>query len=224
MTQRRVIEIMLERYGIMASVNNRQLHAMIRPLQYKNGASSNLPAEYYDNLNYLYTGPAEQKLQIGDEVITSERSYVVKRSDTTEISGEEVYVWAVVKALAPDADREVYLEADGLKIATVGGYAAQVVQQSRTVAAWGEQEPVGTAAGAVSYELTLKNVCPAENIDLYALADFRLVAVRPGLQVVYSGCSWKNISTAGGAGNQTCLEMQLSAAKREEQKEAKTDG
>jgi hypothetical protein len=224
MTQRTVIEMMLERYGSQVSANNRLMHAIIRPMQYKNGASLNLPTEYYDNLHYLYTGPAEQKLRIGDEVVIGERSYVVKRSDTTEIGGEEVYVWAVLKVLAPDADREVYLEADGKRAAVADSYTAQTVQQSRAIAAWGEQEPVGTAAGAIDYELTLKNVCPEGGVDLYALDDFRLVAVRPGAQVVYSGCRWKNITAAGGAGNWTCREMKLTAAKREEQKEAETDG
>ena len=224
MTQRRVIEIMLERYGKTVSINSKEMHAIIRPMQYKNGASLNLPAEYYDNLHYFYTGPAEQKLQIGDEVSTEERNYVVKRSDSTEIGGESVYVWAVLKALAPDADREVYLEANGKKVAVVDSYTAQAVQQSRVISAWGEQEPVGTAAGAIHYELSLKDVCPEADVDLYALADFSVIAAKPENQVVYSGCRWKNISAVGGTGNLLCSTMQLTAAKREEQKEAKTDG
>jgi hypothetical protein len=224
MTQRRVIEIMLERYGIEVGVNGAELHAVIRPMQYKNGASLNLPTEYYDSLHYLYTGPADQKLKTGDEVSTEERNYVVKRSDTTQVGGDDVYVWAVLQALAPDADKEVYLELNGKKLATADSYSAQAVQQSRTITAWGEQEPICTAAGAIGYDITLKNVSPESGSDLYAEANFNLVITRPGSKVVYSGCRWKNISGTGGAGNQLCRSMQLTAAKRDEQKEADTDG
>lgn len=224
MTQRRVIELMLERYGAQISVNGTKLHAMIRPMQYKNGASLNLPTEYYDSVHYLYTGPVGQKLKIGDQVYAGAQDYVVKRSNTTEIGGEEVYVWAVLQELSPDADREVFLEYNGAKVASADSYTAQAVQKSRSISAWGEQQSVGIAAGAISYELTLKNVCPESGVDLYALADFSMTAVRPGVRTVYSGCRWKSISAAGGAGNQLCSTMQMTAAKREEQKEAQKDG
>ena len=119
---------------------------------------------------------------------------------------------------------EIMLERYGKKVAVVDSYTAQAVQQSRVISAWGEQEPVGTAGGAIHYELSLKDVCPEADVDLYALADFSVVAARPGKQVVYSGCRWKNISAVGGTGNLLCSTMELTAAKREEQKEAKTDG
>jgi len=219
MTQRTVIELMLERYGTAASVNGREISAIIQPMQHSSGAVLNLPTEYYDSLHYLYTGPAGEKLQIGDEVSTVQRNYVVKRSDTFSVGGDDIYVWAVLKVLAPDADREVYLESDGVRVATADSYTAVAMQQSRPVSAWGEQEPVGTAAGAVSYVLTLKNVCPDENTDLYAMANFSLVAERPGAKTVYSGCRWKNISASGAAGSKLCQTVELTAAKREEQKE-----
>lgn len=217
MTQRTMIEIMLERYGTPAKVNGREIRAVIQPMQRSSGAVLNLPTEYYDNLHYLYTGPAAEKLQIRDEVETEQRSYAVKRADTFSVGGEEIYGWAVLKALAPDADREVYLEADGQKVAQADSYTAVTLQGSRPVAVWGGQEPAVTAGGAVHYELTLKNVCPIEGIDLYALADFSAVAERPGKKVVYSGCRWKSISSQGGSGSKLCQTMELTAAKRQEQ-------
>lgn len=224
MTQRTMIEIMLERYGIAANVNGAEVRAVIQPMQYRAGAVLNLPTEYYDSLHYLYTGPAGEKLQIGDEVDTVQRNYTVKRSDVFTVDGEEVYVWAVLKALAPDADSEVYLEAEGKKAALIDSYTATALQNSRPVCAWGEQEPAGIAAGAVHYELMLKNVCPLEGIDLYALADFSLVILRPGVKVTYSGCRWKKISGSGGKGSKLCQTAELIAAKREEQKEVVSDG
>lgn len=220
MTHRRVIELMLERYGARVSIGSTQVNALIRPMQYKSGAALNLPNEYYDSLHFLYTGPAEPELQIGDKVTTGNRDYVVKRSNIVRIGGENIYVWAVLRLLSPEADTEVYLEADGAKAAVIDNYTVETVQQSHTVTAWGEQEPVGTAAGAVTYEITLQGVCPADGIDLYALADFHLVIVRPGAKIVYSGCRWKKIGAQGGTGNLCCRSMRLTAAKREERKEA----
>lgn len=119
------MEIFLERYGESVSVNDTKISAVIRPLQYKSGAKLNLPTEYYDNLHYLYTGPAAQKLSIGDTLAAAKRSYKVKRADTVLMSGEELYVWAVLKALSPDADIEVYLEAGGVKAAVADSYTVE---------------------------------------------------------------------------------------------------
>ena len=224
MTQRTIIEIMLERYGTAANISGREIHAIIQPMQHSSGAVLNLPTEYYDSLYYLYTGPAREKLQIGNEVDTAQRNYVVKRSDTYAIGGEEIYAWAVLKAFAPDADRDVYLEDDGVRIASVDSYTAVAVQQSRPISAWGEQEPVGTKGGAVHYEITLKNACSAENVDLYASANFLLVAERPGVKVIYAGCRWKSIAARGAAGSKLMQTVELTAAKREEQKGEEHDG
>lgn len=224
MTHRRVIELMLERYGTRVSAAGTEVNALIRPMQYKSGAALNLPNEYYDSLHFFYTGPAEPELQIGDQVTEGDHDYVVKRSDVVRIGGENIYVWAVLRLLSPEADTEVYLEADGARAANVDNYTVQTMQESRAVTAWGEQEPVAIAAGAVTYEITLQGVCPADGIDLYALEDFHLVIVRAGSKTVYSGCRWKKIDAQGGEGNLCCRSMRLTAAKREEQKEAVISG
>ncbi len=223
MTHQTVIEIMLERYGEEAEVNGTRLRAVIRPMRYKSGAE-NLPKGYDDGLHSLYTGPAGQKLQPGDTVATGAKRYVVKRSDIAQVGVEDVYVWAVLELLSPDADLEVYLEAQGKKAAAVSGYAVRILQQSRTVSVWGGQEPSCTAAGAVSYEITLKNILPAKGTDLCALSDFSLIIVRPGETEAYSGCRWKSIHQAGSAGSRAVSGAVLIAAKREKRKEAQTDG
>ncbi len=223
MTHRTVIEIMLERYGEEAEVNGTRLRTLIRPMQYKSGAE-NLPQGYDDGIHFLYTGPAGQKLQPGDTIATGAKRYVVKRSDIAQVGGEDVYVWAVLELLSPDSDLEVYLEAEGQRAAAVSGYTVQILQQSRTVSVWGGQEPSCTAAGAVSYEIALKNIQPQEGTDLCALTDFSLKIVRPGETEVYSGCRWKSIQESGGAGNRALSGAVLLAARREKQKEAQADG
>lgn len=201
-------------YGETAVIDGNTVRAIIRPLQFKSGAVLNLPTECYDNLHYLYTGPIKEKLNIGQNLKTKTRDYIVKRSDTTEIGGKEIYVWAVLKALAVDADRKVYLEFNKEKIADIDSYSVKCIQQSRTVNAWGEQNAIGTVPGRIGYELKLKNVRPYEGIDLCTIADFNLTAVRPKEKVTYLGCRWKNIESVGGAGNTACRLMELVASER----------
>lgn len=224
MTQKEVLERLFQKYGETVTVHGDSISAILRPLQYKSGASLNLPTEYYDNLHYLYTGPSGVKLCTGDEIYSAARNYVVKRADTSLMGGQELYAWAVLKVLAADADRAVYLEADGKRAAIVDSYTVKCVQQSRTVAAWGEQEAVSTAPGRVSYELTLENVRPENGTDLCALSGFSLIAAGNGGKVTYSGCRWKNITAAGGAGNTPRRSMVLVAAARTQEKEGESGG
>ena len=224
MTEKEVLERLFKKYGETVTVNGGKISAILRPLQYKSGASLNLPTEYYDNLHYLYTGPSGVKLCTGDEIYSAARNYVVKRADTSLLGGQELYAWAVLKVLAADADREVYLEADGKRAAVVDSYTVKCAQQSRTIAAWGEQEEVSTVPGRVSYVLSLENVRPETGTDLCALSGFSLITAGNGGKVTYSGCRWKNITAAGGAGNTPRRSMVLVAAARTQEKEGESDG
>ncbi|MBW7572717.1 hypothetical protein [Caproiciproducens faecalis] len=224
MTQRETLERLFRKYGEKVTVHDCEVSAILRPLQYKSGASLNLPTEYYDNLHYLYTGPTGEKLCTGDEIYSGARNYVVKRADTALVAGEELYVWAVLKVLAADADREVYLEADGERVAVADSYTVKCVQQSRTVSAWGEQDAVSTAPGRISYELTVQNVRSQSGTDLCALSGFSLIAAGSAGRVVYSGCRWKNITAEGGAGNTPRQSMELVAAARTQEKEGESGG
>ena len=222
MKRKEALERLFQKYGEKVTVRGREVSAILRPLQYKSGASLNLPTEYYDNLHYLYTGPAGEALSTGDEVSSGERNYVVKRADTALMAGEELYVWAVLKVLDDGADREVYLEADGKRAAVADSYTVKCVQQSRTVSAWGEQDAVSTTPGRISYELTVRNVRPENGADLCALSGFCLIAAGNGGRVVYSGCRWKNITAEGGAGNTPRRSMELVAAARTQEKEGES--
>ena len=214
MTWRGTVESFLSRYGEPVAANGVPARAVVRPLLYRSGAKLNLPKTYYDDLHYLYTGPAEEKLTVGDRVEAASRSYVVKRSDTASLGGEELYVWAVLKELAPDADLRAYLLCGGVKCAEVDGYRVETVQQSRAVTAWGEQESAGVAGGSVSYALSLSGVRPLNGTDLHALKNFSLAAERADGRTVYSGCEWKSITDEGGAGNRMKQDMEAIAARR----------
>lgn len=224
MTQREILESMLHKYGETVSIKGNDVKGMIRPLQYKSGASFNVPMRPESNLNFLYTGPINQELSAGDEISGNRHNYVVKRTDTAQIGGEDLYVWAVLKLLAPNADKEVYLEVDGKRVAAVGSYTEQSTQQSRVIPAWGEQEPVGIAPGKVEYAVAVENVIPADGVDLCNLLNFNLIIAKSAVIVIYSECRWKNIEVLGGAGNLPFRKMELLAAKRTEEKEAENNG
>lgn len=214
MTWRETVESFLVRYGEAVSANGAEVKAVVRPLLYRSGAKLNLPATYYDDLHYLYTGPAGAKLTVGDRVRAASRSYVVKRSDTVLLGGEELYVWAVLRELAPDADLRAYLLCGGVKCAEVDGYRVETVQQSRAVTAWGEQESPCVAGGSVSYALMLSGVRPCGETDLHALKNFSLAAESTRVRTVYSGCEWKSITDEGGSGNRVRQRVEAIAARR----------
>ena len=50
---------------------------------------------------------------------------------------------------------DIYLEADGVKVAVVQSYRSVATRTERTVEAFGESEPVATIAGHNVYQLTL---------------------------------------------------------------------
>ena len=224
MTPRTAIECMLERYGEPVTLNGEPLCAVIQPLRRSSGVTGSLPDEYYDSLHYLYTGPAEQKPPVGGTLKAAARDYAVLRADSFLLNGEEVYAWAVLKALAPDSDTEISLEAQGVRIALAESYTEKAVQDVRPVSAWGEQLPAAVAAGAVRYELALQNVRAAEGADLYAAADFTVTVASPGKRIVYSGCRWKTLAVAGGRGERALRSMELLAAAREERKDGENGG
>jgi hypothetical protein len=224
MTPRTAIECMLERYGEPVTLNGEPLCALIQPLRRSSGVTGSLPDEYYDSLHYLYTGPVEQKPPVGGTLKAAAREYAVLRADSFLLNGEEVYAWAVLKALAPDADTEIFLEAQGMRIALAESYTEQAAQDIRPVSVWGEQFPSSVAAGAVRYELTLRNVRPEEGVDLYAAADFTVTAAGPDRRIVYSGCRWKTLAAAGGKGERALRSMELLAAAREERKDGENGG
>ena len=118
---------------------------------------------------------------------------------------------------------DIYLEADGKKIAVVQSYTAKATKTSQTVEAFGESEPVAIIPGQNNYTLTLKHLYAtdeaiSDGINFYELSDFSLVICKPDRKVIYSGCQWSAISEEGQLGAMVAESVTLYASKRLEVK------
>ncbi len=116
---------------------------------------------------------------------------------------------------------DIYLEADGKKIAVVQSYKASVARNSRSIEAFGESEPVATIEGQRRYTLELTRLYAtdeaiSDGIDFYTIADFSLVIAKPDRRIVYTGCQWSNIEESGEIGDMVVEKINVMAAKRVE--------
>lgn len=97
---------------------------------------------------------------------------------------------------------DIYLEAEGKKIAVVQSYRATARRSEQVVEAFGQSEPVATIASQLTYKLELTRLYAtdeaiSDGIDFHSLSDFSLVIVKPDRRVVYTGCQWSQIQEEG---------------------------
>lgn len=116
---------------------------------------------------------------------------------------------------------DIYLEANGKKIAVVQNYRSVSKRTEKTIEAFGEAEPVATIANQKTYQLELTRLYAtdeaiSDGISFYDLADFSLVIVKPDRRVVYTGCNWSRIAETGQLSETVAEEITLVAAKRVE--------
>ena len=116
---------------------------------------------------------------------------------------------------------DIYLEADGKKIAVVQSYTAKANRSSQTVEAFGESEPVAIIPGQNTYTLTLKRLYAtdeaiSDGINFYDLNDFSLVICKPDKRIIYSQCRWSSIEEAGKLGDPAAEKVTIIARKRME--------
>ena len=116
---------------------------------------------------------------------------------------------------------DIYLEANGKKIAVVQNYRSVSKRTEKTVEAFGEAEPVATIASQKAYQLELTRLyvtdeAISDGISFYDLEDFSLVIVKPDRRVVYTGCNWSRIAETGQLSETVAEEITLVAAKRVE--------
>ena len=114
---------------------------------------------------------------------------------------------------------DIYLEADGKKIAVVQSYRARAKRSSKAVEAFGESEPVATIEGARNYSIELTRLYAtdeaiSDGIDFYGVSDFSLVIVKPDRRIVYTGCRWDSIEENGELGEMVAEKISLVATKR----------
>lgn len=116
---------------------------------------------------------------------------------------------------------DIYLEANGVKVAVVQSYRSVAGRTERVVEAFGESEPVATIASHNTYQLTLTRLYAtdeaiSDGISFYDLRDFSLVIVKPDRRVVYTGCNWSRIAETGELSETVAEEITIVAAKRVE--------
>ena len=116
---------------------------------------------------------------------------------------------------------DIYLEANGKKIAVVQNYRSVSKRTEKTIEAFGEAEPVATIASQKVYQLELTRLYAtdeaiSDGISFYDLEDFSLVIVKPDRRVVYTGCNWSRIAETGQLSETVAEEITLVAAKRVE--------
>jgi len=119
---------------------------------------------------------------------------------------------------------DIYLEANGKKIAVVQSYKATATRSERYVEAFGESEPVATIATQLNYRIELTRLyatdeAVSDGINFHRLEDFSLVIVKPGKRVAYTGCQWSRIDENGQLGEMVAEKITLTASGRIETEE-----
>ena len=114
---------------------------------------------------------------------------------------------------------DIYLEVDGKKVAVVQSYAAKTSRSSRTVEAFGEEQPVATIPGQRTHVVELTRLYATDEairdgLNFHDLADFSLVICKPDRKIIYSGCQWSSIGETGKLGAMVVEKITIVAAKR----------
>ena len=114
---------------------------------------------------------------------------------------------------------DIYLEADGVRVAVVQSYTARTTKSSSAVEAFGETEPVATVPGQAAHVIELTRLYATDEairdgIDFYAMEDFSLVICKPDRKVVYSGCQWSAIQESASIGSMVLEKVTLVASRR----------
>lgn len=114
---------------------------------------------------------------------------------------------------------DIYLEAEGQKIAVVQSYKSTASREEQVVEAFGESEPVATIASQLTYKIELTRLyataeAVADGINFYELDDFSLVIVKPDVRVAYTGCQWSEIAETGELSQLVAEKVTLVASHR----------
>lgn len=116
---------------------------------------------------------------------------------------------------------DIYLEADGKKIAVVQSYKAQAKRSEKLVEAFGEAQPIAAVCGSEVHRIVLTRLYAtdeaiSDGINFHELDDFSLVIAKPDRRIVYSGCRWSSIEENGELGETAAEKISIIAAARSE--------
>lgn len=114
---------------------------------------------------------------------------------------------------------DIYLEADGRKIAAVQSYRAVSEKSGKVIRAFGESAPVAVISSELCHKLELTRLYATDDaisdgIDFHTLDDFSIVIVKPDRRIVYTGCRWNGIEENGTLGDTVAEKVRVIAAKR----------
>lgn len=114
---------------------------------------------------------------------------------------------------------DIYLEADGVRVAVVQSYSAKTTRSSAAVEAFGEEEPVATIPGQAAHVIELTRLYATDeairdNIDFYSMSGFSLVICKPDKKIIYSDCQWSSIQESANIGSMVLEKVTLVASRR----------
>ena len=114
---------------------------------------------------------------------------------------------------------DIYLEADGVRVAVVQSYTAKTTKGSTAVEAFGEAEPVATVAGQAAHEIELTRLYATDeairdNINFYDMSGFSLVICKPDKKIIYSDCQWSSLQESANIGSMVLEKVTLVASRR----------
>ncbi len=95
---RKVIDGLLERFGVDATVNGIRTRVFLQFSNSKSWDSMNpiiTPVGQIPGGRYLYIGPAHLEIQPGDEVTVGETSYIMRRCEAYHGGEGILYRWAL---------------------------------------------------------------------------------------------------------------------------------
>lgn len=91
--------------------------------------------------------------------------------------------------------RDIYLEADGRRIAAVESCEMQASREGIPVVPFASSEGAAAGLGPMQYTIALSRLSPEEGeIDLFSLSSFSLVIEKPSQKITYEGCEWLSIT------------------------------
>lgn len=213
MTRRMEAEAMLARYGSETAFGGETFPAFIHPIRFQ--------SESAGGVRFSYVGPAAHKLSVGGTVTSGGADYAVKRCETVLLSGEELFVRAVLAPLSGPSATSVFLERDGKAMARAENCVAEAVCGADAVVPWGESVPAEIADGAVIWKLTLTGLHAEVGADLFSPGAFNVSVERKDGKTVYSGCRWTLIRKTEGSADGSFMMEALAAERREK---ANTNG
>ncbi|MFI3312427.1 MAG: hypothetical protein R3Y62_00930 [Eubacteriales bacterium] len=116
---------------------------------------------------------------------------------------------------------DIYLEVDGTKVAIVQSYSVVTSRDSKSIAAFGQNEPVATIRGENTYALALSRIYATDDalvdgLNFHDMEDFSLVVCKPDVKVIYAGCQWSKLEESATVGGTVLEEVAITATSRVE--------